>query len=328
LLFGVGGSLLRTRFFSSVARKMPQSLAARGFSWWAGVAVLVLLGPITFFWFQTWGQKQFPAGPIFPETITTGVVVWALGDALIGASLFLVWHFLGARRKRPAGPQLALASVPQVPAGTEETGGPSGGAIQTAGGYNRQAFASYGITEPTGRVIDWVNVGKGFLLALASVVAVYLAVFFFQWAWSSDVRIWVFNIRPVTTMYLPVYLSYVWPFFVYLLVVSTVLFGQLRPRAATLGRFMATVTSILVVGFVGLIGVEYGAMWATGQLATTTQPLLSIVAFQFVPVFVIIGTLLSYFFWKTGRIWTGVFAATLLVTGMLVVNTALSAPPW
>ena len=327
LAFGVGGSLLRTRYFSSLAKKLPESRSARGPAWWAGMAVLALIGPVTFFWFQTWGQKQFPAGSIFPENITTGIVVWALGDALIGAFLFLLWHLLGARR-RAAAPRLALAAAPAEPAATERGTVLPAAEPDPAGGYNRRAFAAYGVTEPAGPVMDWANVGKAFLLALASVVAVYAAVFFFQWAWSSDVRIWVFNIKPLTTMYLPVYLSYVWPLFVYFLVVSTVVFGQLRPRSATLGRFMGTVTAVLVVGYVGLIGIEYGASWATGQLATATQPLLAIVAFQFVPVFVIVGTLLSYFFWKTGRIWTGVFASTLLITGILVANTALQAPPW
>lgn len=65
-----------------------------------------------------------------------------------------------------------------------------------------------------------------------------------------------------------------------------------------------------------------------GQLTTATQSLLAIVGFQFIPLFVIVGTILSYFFWKTGRIWTGVFLCSLLVTAMIVTNTALQSPPW
>lgn len=336
ILFGAGGTLLRTRFFSSVARRRPENRSARGVSWWIGVLVLAGLGPLTFFWFQTWGQKQFPVGPIFPESITTGIVVWALGGAFIGAALFFVRHVLGTRRG-PLGAALVSSAVaadaaPQI--GLEGrtvhpvAAAPAEASSTTLGGTQRRAFASYGIAEPAGRVIDWVNVGKSFLLALSSVVAAYVAVFFFEWAWSSDVRIWVVNIRPVTTGYLPVFLSYVWPFFVYFLVVSTIIFGQLRPRVTTLGRFMASITGILVVGYVALIGIEYGGLWATGQLTTVTQPLLAIVAFQFVPLFLIIGSVLSYFFWKTGRIWTGVFTSTLLVTAMVVVNTALGARPW
>lgn len=337
ILFGAGGTLLRTRFFSSVARRRPENRSPKGISWWIGALLLAGIGPLTFFWFQTWGQKQFAAGPIFPETITTGIVVWALGGAFIGVALFLLRHFLGTRQGTAA-----AALVPASPAGVAEISpqiGPQGRSVQPAmaaadvpsgswRGVQRNAFASYGIAEPEGRVVDWVNIGKSFLLALSSVVAAYAAVFFFEWAWSSDVRIWVLNIRPVSTGYLPVFLSYVWPFFIYFLVVSTIIFGQLRPRVTTLGRFMGSITGILVVGYVALIGVEYGGLWATGQLTTVTQPLLAIVAFQFVPLFLIVGSVLSYFFWKTGRIWTGVFVSTMLVTAMVVVNTALAARPW
>ncbi len=343
LLFGVGGLLLRTRFFRPLAKKMPENKSVHGIAWWVGAAVLAGIGPLTFFWFQTWGQKQFPAGSIFPENILTGIVVWAVGDALIGGALFVLWHFLGRRRTGQPALAAAASGEPQpaprsgdgsasrvvaMPERGDGRGGAAAGELALAGGPQRQAFASYGITEPTGRVIDWAGIGKAFLLALASVASVYVAVFFFQWAWSSDVRIWVFNIKPVTPMYLPAYLSYVGPLFVYFLVVSTIVFGQLRPRVASVGRFMASITAVLVVGYVALIGIEYGGLWATGQLTTATQPLLAIVAFQFVPVFVIVGTALGYFFWKTGRIWTGAFAATLLITGILVTNTALQSPPW
>ncbi len=336
ILFGVGGTLLRTRFFSSVVRKHPENRSVKGVSWWVGALVLAGLGPLTFFWFQTWGQKEFPAGSIFPETITTGIVVWAVGVGLIGAALFALWHFVGTRRR--SSPSLSLVAM--APAGVEpaaETGGSASRAVPADGGEHgwgawrasqRRAFAAYGVAEPEGRVIDWVAVGKSLLLALVSVAAAYAAVFFFEWAWSSDVRLWVVNIRPITPMYLPVFLSYVWPFFVYFLIVSTIVFGQLRPRVSTLGRFMASVTGVLVVGYVALIGIEYGGSWATGQLTTATQPLLAIVGFQFIPLFLIAGTVLSYFFWKTGRIWTGLFLSSILVTAMVVANTALQSPPW
>jgi len=107
-----------------------------------------------------------------------------------------------------------------------------------------------------------------------------------------------------------------------------VLFGQLRPRTESLAKFMGIVMGVLTVGFVGLIGLEYGVLWATGELATSSQPLLAILAFQFVPVFLIVGAVLSYFFWKTGRIWTGVFVCSLLITTLIVTGQALQAVPW
>lgn len=291
MLFGAGGELLRTNFFRSVARKRPENRALSGFGWWTGALVFALVGPVTFYWFQEYGQNQFPAGPIFPESITSGVMTWAVGGALIASVLFAIWHF--STRTAP-----------------------------------RRAFASYGIAEPEGRSMDWPNIGKSFLLALFAVVVLYLGVFFFEWAWTSDVRIWIFNIKPVDLVHVKAILSYIGPFFLYFLVLSTVLFGQLRPRVRSLGKFMAITTALLIIGYVGLLAIEYGVLGATGELATSSQPLLTIVGFQFVPVFLLVGPILSYFFWKTGRIYTGAFAAAMLITSMLVMNTALQAPPW
>jgi hypothetical protein len=292
LLFGVGGELLRTSFFRSVARQRPQNRSLAGLPWWLGALTLALVGPVTFFWFQAYGAHQFPAGAIFPENITTGVMVWAVGGAIIAAILFTAWSY--ATRTRP-----------------------------------REVFVSSGIAEPgSGPVVDWGNIGKSFLLALAAVVAVYIGVFFFEWAWTSDVRIWVFNIRPVDLVHLKAILSYIGPFFVYFLVLSAVLFGQLRPRVNSLGRFIGIYTALLVVGYLGLLAIEYGVAAVTGQVATSSQPLLTIVGFQFVPVFLIAGPVLSYFFWKTGRIFTGAFACAMLITSVIVMNTALQAAPW
>ena len=291
LLFGAGGELLKTRYFASVARRRPPNRAMHGLPWWIAALVFVLVGPLTFFRFQEYGQNQFPAGSIFPESITSGVMTWAVGGAIIAAVLFAIWHLTS---RAPA----------------------------------REAFASYGIAESEGPAVDWPNIWRSFLLALFSVVVLYVGVFFFEWAWTSDVRIWIFNIKPVDLVHLKAILSYIGPLFVYFFVLSTVLFGQLRVRMNSLGKFMAANTALLTIGYVGLLAIEYGVLGATGELATSSQPLLAIVAFQFVPIFLLVGPLLSYFFWKTGRIYTGAFAAALLITSMIVMNTALQAPPW
>ena len=290
LLFGAGGLLLRTPYFRSVARSMPANRSLHGMPWWIGAALLSATGILTFFWFQTWGENQFPAGGIFPENITTGMAAWAVGDALIGGLLFLAWHW-------------------------------------TTRASRAEALSAYGVAEPSGR-IDLGNIGRSALLALGSVGALYLGVYLFGWAFSSDVRLWVFNIKSIDFTHLKVLLSYLGPFLVYFGVLSVILFGQLRPRFATLGKFMASYVGLLTTGFVALLGVEYGVLFATGELATSSQPLLAIVAYQFVPMFVIVGAVTSYFFWKTGRIFTGMFATAMLVTGIIVAGTALQALPW
>lgn len=290
LLFAAGGLLLRTPFFRSVARPMPENRSLRGRSWWLGGALLAATGVGTFFSFQTWGENHFTAGGIFPENITSGIAAWAVGDAVIGAILFAVWHF----STRP---------------------------------NHRQALAAYGVTEPSGK-IDLPNVGRSALLGAASVAALYAGVYLFGWAFNSDVRLWVFNIKPIDFTHMKVVLSYLGPFLVYFAVLSVILFGQLRPRFHTAGKFMAAYAGLMSVGYLFLLGVEYGVLFTTGELATSSQPLLTIVAYQFVPVFLIVGTVLGYFFWKTGRVFAGLVASALLITGIIVASTALQALPW
>jgi pimeloyl-ACP methyl ester carboxylesterase len=290
LLFGVAGELLRLPYFATVARDRPESRSMRGIPWWVGAAILVALGPVTFYWLQEWGSNNLPAGPYLPETITTGVAAWAVGGAIIGTLLFLLWHFTTRKDKR--------------------------GSLHT-----------YGIAEPNGTV-DRTLIWRSVLLGTATVVATYAAVFFFGWAWSSDVRFWVFNIKPVDYAHMKIVLDYLWPFLLYFVALSVIVFGQLRPRMKSLGTFMLAVTTLLTIGYVAFLGIEYGVLFATGQLMTSSQPLLTIVGFQFVPVFIIIGTVASYLFWKTGRIFTGVVVLTLLVPSILVASTAVQGIPW
>jgi len=290
LFFGVAGELLQTPYFATVVRRRPENRSMRGVPWWIGAAILVAVGPVTFYWLQDWRTNRIPAGAYAPENVTTGVAAWAVGGAVIASLLFLLWHFTTRRDRR----------------GT---------------------LHSYGIAEPNGTV-DGNLIWRSVVLGLVTVVAAYIAVFFFEWAWNSDVRFWVFNIKPVDYVHMKIVLDYLWPFLLYFIVLSVVVFGQLRPRMKRLGTFMLAVTVLLTIGYVGLLGVEYGMAFATGQIMTSSQPLLTIVGFQFVPVFIIIGTVASYLFWKTGRIYTGVAVLTLLIPSILVANTAVHGVPW
>ncbi|MDA8293881.1 MAG: alpha/beta hydrolase [Actinomycetota bacterium] len=289
-LFGVAGQLLKTSYFGAVVRDRPENRSMRGPLWWVGAAVLVALGPVTFYWLQEWGSNHLPAGPYLPQTITTGIAAWAVGGAIIATLLFLLWHFTTKKDRR--------------------------GTLHT-----------YGVTEPDGTV-DRRLLWRSVVLGATVVVVTYIAVYFFDWAWSSDVRFFVFNIKPLDFVHMQIALDYLWPFLLYFIVLSIVVFGQLRPRMKTLGTFMLAVTALLVVGYVGFLGLEYGVLFATGQLLTSSQPLLTIVGDQFLPVFIIIGTVASYFFWKTGRIATGVVVLTLLIPAIMVASTATQGIPW
>jgi hypothetical protein len=289
-LFGSASELLRIPYFAGITRTLPENRAMRGIQWWPAALVFAVVGPLTFYIFQNWGQSTFPAGSFFPETITSGIVTWAVADILIGILLFLAWHFTTKRERR----------------GT---------------------LHSYGIAEESGKV-DARLIGRSVLFGIAVVALTYVPVYFFQWAFSSDVRFWIFNIKPVDYTQAKIALDYLGPFLLYFIGLSVVIFGQLRTRMRSLGTFMLATTGLLVVGFAVFIALEYGVLLATGDLLTSSQPLLSIVAFQFIPVYILIGTILSFFFWRTGRLYSGIVVASLLITGIVVANTATQGLVW
>ncbi|MGC8481857.1 MAG: alpha/beta hydrolase, partial [Acidimicrobiales bacterium] len=289
-LFGAAGELLRLDFFSGIIRTQPTNRAMTGLGWWFGALIFAVLGPLTFFDFQTWGENTFKAGPFFPENIPTGVIVWAIGDIIIGMVLFLIWHFTTKSEKRGN-------------------------------------LHSYGLAELNAR-IEWPMVGKTVLFGLAAVFVTYIPVYFFHWAFTSDVRLWIFNIKRVDYTHAKIGLDYL-PFFaLYFIGLSVIIFGQLRPRTRTLAGFMGATMGLLVVGFAVFIALEYGVLLATGELLTSSQPLLAIVAFQFIPLYLLIGAILAYFFYRTGRIYAGVVIASLFVTAIVVAGTATQGVVW
>ena len=288
VIFPVGELLLRTPFFRSVSQKVPVARPAKGIGLWIGAIVLDVIGILTFFVFQNWGNAILPASALFAQTITTGIMTWAVLGGLIGLGLFLLWHFLLNSR---------------------------------AGGD----FSSYGLLSASG-TLEWPQIGKSLLFAMAVLVAPYILLYFLQWAFATDARIWVFNAKVVSPLTLRIWLPYFVPFLFYFIVLGLVLHGQLRSERLTPGWEMARNVLIMSGGFILFILVEYIPLLAGGTLLSPTQPLLAIVAFQFVPMYAIITCISTFFFHKTGSIIPGAILNAIFVPLLIVASTATQFP--
>lgn len=288
VVFPAGQLLLRAPFFRSVAQPAPSPHQAKGFGLWIGAIVLDVIGILTFFVFQTWGNKLFPASALFAQTITTGIMTWAVLGGIIGLILFLLWHFLLNRKQ---------------------------------GG----SFHSYGLSGPDGRM-EWANVGKSVLLAMLVVAAPYVLLYFLQWAFATDARFWIFNAKVLQPVDLRVWIPYFIPFLFYFLVLGLVLHGELRSERLTPGWEMVRNVVLMSGGFVVFIIVEYLPLLSGGTLLTPTQPLLAIVAFQFVPMYAIITCISTFFFYKTGRIVPAAIINAIFVPLLIVASTATQFP--
>ena len=283
LLFPVGALLLRLSFFAELAAELPDSKAAKGIGWVIGAVLLILIAVFTFFPFQVYGEG-WTTSALFPQQITNGIMTWAIGGGLIGLVLFLVWHFALNRRQ---GARLH----------------------------------HYGITNENNQ-LEWRRIGKALLYAILVVASAYIVLNLLNWAFNTDVRIWIFNIKPINAAHFPILLAYVVPFILYFLMLGVTLHGQLRMPRLSLGWEIVKNVVVMAIGFVLFLLVEYIPLLAGNTLTTADQPLLAIVAYQFVPVYIIVASISTYFYHKTGRIYAGAFINGILITAIIVASTA------
>ncbi|MGX5653750.1 alpha/beta hydrolase family protein [Geodermatophilus nigrescens] len=282
-LFPCGALLLRTRAFGGVVTEPAPGIGLRGLPWWGASLLGAVLSAVTFFPLQIWGPEWVTASAWFPQTITTGVAFWALANAVISAVLFAVWHLTQGRR--------------------------SGGNART-----------YGLaTGSTAR-----TVGRSAGLAATIALGLYGLLALSDWLFLTDFRFYVWNLHLMDAERFRVFLVYLVPFTAFTLVVATVLHAQLRSSESRwgTGRRMVLNGLMLALGVLVLTVVNYIPLLAGGNLWVDTQPLLSIVAYQFVPLLFVIGLLLTWFAERTGTIYTGAFLSAILISWNNVAGTA------
>ena len=284
-LFSFADMLLATRWFQDLRLDPAPAAGMRGASWWVGALVIVAVPVLTYFWLQHRANALFPASRVFPQTITTGIAGWAVGNAIIALVLFLLWYaLLGGRRGGATGTRLGLA--------------------WEQGGFR------------AGRV--W----KSLLLALAVLAGCYLLLALCGWLFTTDFRLWVVAVKLMSPLQLRIALRYFLPFLFFFLVLGLVLHGQLRGRDGALAGAMLRNLVLMGLGFAVLLLVQYLPLLSGGTLALPNEPLLSIVAFQFVVLLPLVGLSSTYLFRRTGSIYAGAFLNAGLITWIVVASQA------
>ena len=284
LFFPVGDMLLRTPWFADLVQDPNPPKAATGIGWFVAAAFFILFPVLTLFPFKGYASSLgLSASAFFPQGITNQIVTWTTLVGLISLVLFMAWHLFVNRK---------------------------GGATAE----------SYGLTWE-GRV-SWRKIGRSFLLAVLVVFAGYLAVSASGFLFKSDFRFWVFAVRPMSPLQARIAPAY-GPLFVgFFLILATVLHGQLRRGGMTLVREMAMNVGLLVVGFVGLLLFQYVPLFMGGTLAIPSEPLWSIIAFQFLPIMTMVALFSTFFYRRTGHVYVGSFVCGILVTWIVVASQA------
>ena len=142
-----------------------------------------------------------------------------------------------------------------------------------------------------------------------------------QFLFSVDFRFWVVALKPLSSQQFFIFLCYLPLFTVFFGVMSLGLHGFRSQRSAMQNG------TLLSAGFMVLLAMQYTPLLLGGTLLLASQPLLTIVAFQFVPILFFVGIISTRCFNRTGNIWAGTIINSLLVTWYLTAGTATQVLP-
>ena len=164
--------------------------------------------------------------------------------------------------------------------------------------------------------------GRAILAALATMAVAYASILVIDGLFKVDYRFWVLGLKPLDatrSLQLPGYLI-LWTLFFLI---------AIRGLAATIAvRGEGLVTSIgwaktaMAGGFLVLVAWQYATLFATGLLATPTEPLNVIIAIQFVPLLAVIGVIGAWTYRRTNTYVPGAIICALLISWYVTSGTA------
>jgi len=289
--------LLNTKFFGSITQELPDKIFYEGSSWWRIATINALIGGVTFVFFPFVGVLLFGAIngiiPIFGLLIGNAFLFWFLLNALIA--------WIIHRRWKKSEDDLTQ----------DDLGGIS--------------------TDADNRL---EVIGKSLLLAFVIMAVIYLIAGLVQILFTVELRyMWAFFRleRPVRFFTMFTYIILISPFF--LINSGAFLFGQARRQSDASnwidllkwsGYNIYNMASMIIVVFF----IEYLPMilFGTGPLLGSILGvfwLLGIFLMQIIPEFIVLFTVLTILYQKTGRYYLGSFLGTIFIV-LVMINGAFN----
>jgi pimeloyl-ACP methyl ester carboxylesterase len=283
LIFPLTSYLLETPWFRVLKLPQPALPGDTPMQYWLSVALLAGIPVITYFKFQEWGNLLLPANSFWPQNITNGIMIWALGNGLITVALLSIKY-------------RGYADIVPLLQGNENT----------------TTLACIARSAALALVINLILYA---VLALANV-----------W-FTLDFRFWVVALKLLSLDQAISFLAYL-PFFtLFFVILCTALHRQLTWANGTTnsepaGRAMFYNAIVLSIGFLILLTAQYVPLFMGRPMLLAEQPLLTIVAIQFVPLLTIVAASSTWMYRLTGRVYAGAFFNGIFVTWYIVAGQA------
>ncbi len=169
------------------------------------------------------------------------------------------------------------------------------------------------------------------LIALATVIIGYAALWLADLAFKIDFRFWIVALKLMSAKQFLIFLIYLIPFTAFFVIALDVLHRNFSTMGAGRGALYLTNILALTLGFIVLLALQYGTLWLTGKLFNPLPdpgfvPLSTIIAIQFVPLLAICAIIATFTWRRTGSSLPGALICGLFVTWYVVAGTATQAP--
>ena len=173
-------------------------------------------------------------------------------------------------------------------------------------------------------------IGPSILIALATVIVGYAALWLADLAFKIDFRFWIVALKLMSAKQFLIFLIYLIPLTAFFVISLHLLHRNFSTLGA--GRAALYLTNILALtlGLIVLLALQYGTLWLSGKLFNPLPdpgfvPLSTIIAIQFVPVFAICAVIATFTWRRTGSSLPGALICGLFVTWYVVAGTATQA---
>jgi hypothetical protein len=168
------------------------------------------------------------------------------------------------------------------------------------------------------------------LIAVATVIVGYAALWLADLAFKIDFRFWIVALKLMSAKQFLIFLIYLVPITAFFVVALHVLHRNFSTMGAGRGALYLTNMLALTLGFIVLLVLQYGTLWISGKLFNPLPdpgfvPLSTIVAIQFVPVLAICTVIATFTWRRTGSSLPGALICGLFVTWYVVAGTATQA---
>jgi pimeloyl-ACP methyl ester carboxylesterase len=173
-------------------------------------------------------------------------------------------------------------------------------------------------------------VGQSVVIAIATVVIGYAALWLADLAFKIDFRFWIVALKLMSAKQFLIFLIYLVPITAFFVVALHVLHRNFSTMGAARGALYLTNILALTLGFIVLLVLQYGTLWISGKLFNPLPdpgfvPLSTIVAIQFVPLLAICAVIATFTWRRTGSSLPGALICGLFVTWYVVAGTATQA---